>query len=310
MGKYNPRPETAELLNWLLEEIQSVPYEVTLRWAFYQAVQKKGMLKSDYARVKQYAADARKNFWNGWSPTTLVDDTRTIEKNGTGFDDFEDWLAAMKKYEPRYEIYSKQDSIVMLWFEAQAMQRQFEYYASPYRVDFAAFKGDTSINHKWKIAEFLARLYKRYRKQIIILYFGDYEPDKNSGSRAKGLTIPKSAYNDIAVWLVSILAEWNILEVKEGQIYEKGGDQIPLSDIIHMKRIGLNPEHIQEWHLPENPERPGEYQWEALSDEQAGGLITEAIESFWDVLAVRENAEQENNDARKWVRMFESIPTE
>ncbi len=300
--KYNPRPETAELLSWMLEEIQSVPYEVTLRWAFYQAVQKKGLLKSDYGKVKQYAAEARKNFWNGWNPTTLVDDTRKIEKRGHGYDDFKDWLNAMKEKEPVYEIYSKQDTIVTLWFEAQAMSRQFEYYASPYRVSYAAFKGDPSINFKWVIAQYLADLYKRYRKPIVILYFGDYEANKNSGSRAKGLTIPQHAFHDIAGWFLGIL--------ERDEVIKREDWEEDLSKVIRMERIGLNEEHIDEWDLPENPERPGEYQWEALSDEQAGNLITESIQRNWSTEAVNKNTEVENEDTKRWLKMFDSIPKE
>jgi hypothetical protein len=208
----------------------------------------------------------------------------------------------MKEKEPVYEIYSKQDNIVMLWFEAQAMQRQFEYYASPYRVSYAAFKGDPSINFKWNIADYLATLYKRYRKPIVILYFGDYEADKGSGSRAKGLTIPINAFNDIAGWLLGILERDEIVSRKDWE-----GDP---DSVIRMERIGLNPEHIDEWNLPENPERPGEYQWEALNDEQAGTLITEAIETDWSAEAVRKNAENEETDTLRWQKMFDTISTE
>lgn len=299
MNEYNPRPETADLLNWMLEEIQGVPYEVTLRWAFYQAVQKKGLQKGDYGKIKQHAAQARKSFWNGWSPTTLVDDTRKIEMRGHGYNDFEDWLEAMKEKEPVYEIYSKQDKIVMLWFEAQAMQRQFEYYASPYRVSFAAFKGDPSINFKWKIAEYLASLYKRYKKPMVILYFGDYEANKDSGSRAKGLTIPINAFNDISGWLFGILERDEVIKRED---WEDNPDSV-----IKMIRIGLNEEHIGDWDLPENPERPGEYQWEALNDEQAGNLITSSIESNWGVGAVTENTEEEQKGTKRWLRMFDTI---
>ncbi len=299
MSEYKPRPEAADLLDWMLEEIQSVPYEVTLRWAFYQAVQKRGLQKGDYGRVKNLAAQARKSFYNGWNPTTLVDDTRKIEKNGHGYDDFEDWLKAMKEYEPTYEIYSKQDNIVMLWFEAHAMQRQLEYYASPYRVSYVAFKGDPSINFKWNIAEYLASLYKRYKKPIIILYFGDYEADKESGSRAKGLTIPINAFHDISGWFLGILE-------RDGAIKREDWEH-NLSSVIRMERIGLNLEHIEEWSLPENPERPGEYQWEALNDEQAGSLITTAIETNWDKQAVRENIEDEQRGTARWLKMFDTM---
>ncbi len=295
---YTPNPETAELLNWMLHKIQSVPYSVTLRWTFYQAVQERGLLKSDYDSVKKYCAKARKNFWNGWSPMTLVDDTRTIHKAGGGYVDFRDWINSFKDREPLYEVYPHQERIIQIWFEAQAMFSQFDHYASPYRIPLVPFKGDTSINHKWKIAEYLAQLYKQYRKPIVVLYFGDYEPFKDKGSRAKGLTIPLDALDDISEWLAIFLVHYGLLttdEIKQGKMKE----------FLKFVRVGLNQEHINNWHLPENPERPGEYQWEALGDAQARELIDGAIKPYWDVDVIKEIEDKEKAGGQIWREIIE-----
>ncbi len=292
---YNPEPETAEILNWMLKEVKSVPYGVTLRWAFYQCVQELGLQKKDYKRIKSIAAKARKNFWNGWNPETLVDDTRTIHNNGGGYRDFQHWLESFRDRRPVYESYSSQESIVQIWFEAQAMYSQFEHYASPYRIDLVPFKGDTSINHKWKIAEHLASLYRRYRKPIIVLYFGDYEPHRDRGSRAKGITIPLDALKDIRIWLYIQFIKENVASEEEAKELVFGENSI-----LTFIRIGLNQEHVDQWNLPENPERPGEYQWEALGDEQARELITSAIESYQDVTALSEIREREENNTEQW----------
>lgn len=300
---YNPAPETAELLNWMLRKIKSVPYGVSLRWAFYQAVQERGQLKSDYANVKKYTSKARKSFWNGWRPDTLIDDTRTIYKAGHGYDTFFDWFKSLKKLRPVYEVFSHQDKIVQIWFEAQAMYSQFDHYASPYRITLVPFKGDTSINHKWKIgAEYLAALYEKYRKPIVVLYFGDYEPFTDRGSRAKGITIPLNALADIIPYFLDMLGNRGILTVEEiRDIINNGRTE----EWLKFVRVGLNQEHIDKWHLPENPERPGEYQWEALGDEQAQTLIDDSIQQYWSASVIREIEEKEEVDTEKWQKIFD-----
>jgi hypothetical protein len=81
-----------------------------------------------------------------------------------------------------------------------------------------------------------------------VLYFGDLDK--------KGLQIPKSALTDIRKWT-----------------------QVQFDYF----RVGLNSKQVRLYKLPENPERPGQYQWEALDDEAARGLITGALDRFFDL---------------------------
>ncbi len=302
---YKPSPDTAKILNWMLDKIKSVPYGVTLRWAFYQCVQELGLLKSDYSRIKSYAAHARKCFWNGWSPDTLVDDTRTIYKAGHGYINIKEWLNSLRKEEAVYDVYLYQDNIVQIWFEAQAMYSQFNHYASPYRIPLIPFKGDTSINHKWQMAEYLAELYKEYRKPIIILYFGDYEPHFDRGSRGKRLTIPINALKDVRLWFLIHLHRKGVLTWENDEELKHKMEEY--RNIIKFIRVGLNQEHIDRWHLPENPERPGEYQWEALGDEQAKELIEGAIQEYWDPEVINEIINREDRDTEKWQSIFDEV---
>ncbi len=304
-SNYNPSPETAKVLNWMLEEIESVPYGVTLRWAFYQCVQKLGLVKSDYGKIKSYAARARKEFWNGWRPDTLVDDTRTIYKAGHGFQNIGDWLNSLRKEEAIYEVFSRQENIVIIWFEAQAMYSQFEHYTSPYRIPLAPFKGDTSIRHKWDIAEYLAELYKQYRKPIIILYFGDYEPHLDRGSRGKGITIPLNALKDIRKWFLIHLVWMEVIDSENNEEMQRQMKEH--LEALKFVRVGLNKEHIDKWRLPENPERPGEYQWESLGDEPARELIENAIQEYWKPGVINETIDREERDTTKWQGIFDKF---
>lgn len=284
-GRYNPSQETANLLNWAFKRIQEAPYAVTARWAFYRCVQELGLQKGDYGKFIRVTSVARKRFWNKWTPWTLIDDTRNIYTYGGGHSDYEKWFEEQRKNTPRYEPYSTQNEILQIWFEAQAMFSQFKYYTEPLRITIVPFRGDTGVHHKWEIARLLWAVYSIHRKPITILYFGDYEPFEDRGSRAKGLSIPKSALRDIEQWLMWLLQaskiEWN---------------KYPLT----FERVGLNQDQIDKWKLPENPERQGEYQWEALSEKYAEELIMGSIRKHWNIDAIQKLQKREKKDAKKW----------
>lgn len=294
--RYNPSPETANLLNWTLKRIQEAPYAVTARWAFYRCVQELGLQKHDYAKFIRATSIARKRFWNGWMPQTLVDDTRTIYTFGGGHSSYEEWFKEQTEATPQYEPYSTQQEILQIWFEAQAMFSQFRHYAQPLRITVIPFRGDTGVYHKWKIAELLYALYSIHQKPITVLYFGDYEPFADRGSRAKGLTIPISALKDIRRWLGYLIA------AKAKQEIAADTEKI-LKDF----RIGLNAEHIEKWKLPENPERPGEFQWEALSEKYAEELIMGSIRKHWSIEAIEALEKRERKDAVGWRKRLKGV---
>jgi hypothetical protein len=49
---------------------------------------------------------------------------------------------------------------------------------------------------------------------------------------------------------------------------------------IDFKWCGLTKEQAEEFNLPENPEKPGQFQWEALTDPQAKGIISGAMARY------------------------------
>ena len=268
---YNPTPRVAEILNWCLEKVESVPYKVTLRWIFYRAVQEKGLTKKDYHKFKRWVTRARKNFWNGWRPDTLVDDTRKIHGAFAGFKNPQEWILSFKDYRCHLDPWYYQRFLVMIWFEAEAMYSQFSYY-TPTCVPLVPFKGDPSLDLKWKLARMIEEATKKYNKTVVILYYGDYDP--------KGIQIPISALKDIK--------EWCNVDF----------------DFI---RVGLLEEHVKKWNLPENPERPGEYQWEALSDEQAKYLIERGLRLCFDFDAYEDVKKMEEEATNKWKKILENI---
>lgn len=139
----------------------------------------------------------------------------------------------------------EQEYYVQLWFEAEAMHGQFEYYTKDFRVSLVPFRGDCSIPIKWELAKKLEQISQKYGKPIKILYFGDYDK--------KGLQIFSSALKDIRKWC---------------------------KVAFDVERVGLTLEQAQTLNIPDNPNSPGFYQWEALNDAQAGKLILDAVRKY------------------------------
>lgn len=235
---YRPQPNAESILNYSLKLIQSVPYDITLRWLYYRLVQD-GLLeksKRDMDRLKNWTLRARKGFWNGWNPMTLNDDTRNAIIRGLPRD--------MIPAEPDRIL--PQKNYIEIWYEAHAMTRQFWYYTKDKFITLVPFHGDAGIHYKWKIAKRLEERHDVYHKPIIILYFGDCDK--------KGQMIPRSALKDITKWCSADFT------------------------FVH---CGLTLEQTHRFNLSDNPERPGSYQWESLSEEQAESIIMDNLMQYW-----------------------------
>ena len=151
-----------------------------------------------------------------------------------------------------------------LWFEARAMADQFRYYTQ--NITLRPMAGQPSIPFKWETAKFIERAAEVYRRPVVILYFGDLDPG--------GECIEQVICDDVGKWC--------------------GVD----FDFI---RCGLNPGDPERYDIPENPDKPGEYQWEALSDAAASEIITSNVDRF-----VRHDAfsevEHKESEATDWLR--------
>lgn len=240
-----PQKEQAAILDRAYDLVEGVPYTVTARWLFYRLLQDGTYSgKDDYkSKFLPLLSRARKEFYKNWAPDTLADDTRTAITRGDGWLSEESFLRDVGRAEIRLDKWARQENYIEIWFEAKAMKAQFEHYTR--HITLRPFGGDCSIPFKWQIASELQEAYERYEKPITIIYFGDMDK--------KGFQIPESAVKDIREWT---------------------------SAPFEFVRAGLNPGDEVTYSIPENPDKPGSYQWEALSDEAARTLITEWTDKF------------------------------
>jgi hypothetical protein len=136
--------------------------------------------------------------------------------------------------------------------------------------------GQPSIHYKYQTAKHLEQMGERYQLPIVVLYFGDLD--------TSGGIIADVAERDVRKWC----------------------------DVdFTFVRCGLTQQQVVDWNVPENFEKPGEYQWEALSDEGAKTIITQSIEPYLrqDALdaAERRMARATSWARRQFVLMAESL---
>jgi len=254
--EWKPTSKTIELLDKSKAYIDSVPYKVTGRWVFYRLFQD-GVFDGKKAYKDKFHPPidkARKEFYRGWHPDTLADETREIKYYGWGaMDESEvtvDEAVVLDKFKD-------QDYFVIICYEAKAMTQQFEYYTNG--IPLCPFGGQASIPYKWEIAKFLESAKEKYDKPMKVLYFGDCDK--------YGKQIPKTAFRDIKQWC---------------------------NEDFEVIYVGLTKEQAEEFGVPENPDKPNQYQWEALTDEQAKELITTAVCQYQDQDILKETIAKEN----------------
>lgn len=271
---YEPYGKCKAILDKAMEHIQSVDYKVSVRWVFYRLLQD-GFYnsKQDYTKFITLTSRARKSWYGGWQPDTLADETREMRIFPNGGErpepdidelierELEDGKETIDYYQSQIDDYRHhftysidpnyyQDRFCIVLFEARAMLEQFKRYTNG--LTLCPFGGQPSIPYKWKIAKYIEDRCAEYDKSAVILYFGDLDEG--------GQNIFKAAIEDITEWC---------------------------SADIEAVYCGLTQEQAANYQVPENPERPGEYQWEALTDEAAREIITEGISGYYDMNAPR-----------------------
>jgi len=290
---WNPHPKTRELLDRAMWHIESVPYKVSLRWVFYRLLQDgyfqdggmvnyRGKLQPKRTGKKAYNSQwvepctgARKEFHGGeWYPGILIDDTKERIERAGGFADMAHLKARFVEYVAdnvgiQFDHFIYQKDYVIIGFEAHAMSEQFRRYSSG--VDLLPFGGSTSTPFKWDIAGHLRDCFDRYQKPIRFLYFGDCDD--------YGPEIFENALKDIEKWIAMEHPEFK-------------SPPIPAGYFTH-HWCGLTKAQAKTYSVKPNPDKPGQFQWEALTDAAAQAIIFEGMATFLD-LDLKERWEAES----------------
>ena len=264
---------------WLLDQVKALNYQPSLRWCFYRAMEAFALKKSDNPKFKSAISKARKLEMDGWRPDTLADESREVinriwHREAFGVKDYDGFeMSANGEVRQLFSDisapiwHSEIGFYAEVWFEAKAMIGQFRQYV-PREMTLRPFGGDYSIPKKWEAAMKILEMADGGRRKVIILYFGDCD--------TKGRMIPESALKDIREWA-------------------------KVDFTFH--QVGLTESQVKNFALPDNPERPGQYQWEALSDAQAHELIEEGL-SLLPLDELKEIKEQAEDDRVHWLKKY------
>lgn len=269
---YRPNKQNQEILIKAWDLVQSVPYKVTARWLFYKLLPEEFYgHKDDYKnKFIPLMSKARKRFYNEWKPDTLTDDTRLPVIRGTGFLSVEYWLNVLieEGIICKLDKWHKQDYYIEIWFEARGMISQFEYYTK--HITLRPMGGQPSIPLKWEIAKYLENLINP--DNIVILYFGDLDE--------AGELISDVVERDVRSWC-------NV--------------------DFEFIRCGLTNEQVKKYKLPENPEKPNQFQWVGLSDLGAREIIQNAITPFVNHDLILRIEESERNAEKQVKEVLQSL---
>jgi hypothetical protein len=276
---FNPRPKTQLLLQKALAHRHSVPYTPSPRWLSYRLLQD-GLLdaKERFKTFDGVTAKARKAFYGHakgkkahefWHPLTLRDSVRSLDDRGQGHLTLKPFIKEKIDDQVPVEFAHFQDNYVEVWFEAGAMHEQFEHILEEYGIPMLAFRGDTSIPIKYESAIRIEERSKELNKPAVILYFGDCD--------TKGRQIPKSALRDVRAWC-----------------------DVDFS-FVH---CGLTLDQAREMNLPTNPDKPDQYQWEAMSDEQARALVLANVHKYWTLQGVEQAKALQNTLTEQWKKQL------
>jgi hypothetical protein len=248
---------------------------VSLRWLFYKLLQEGHYkTKDDYKNKFCWTfSRARHSYHKNWRPDTLTDEGRNVITRVSGYestaqagDDLRENILGAANIS--IDHFYRQENYVELWFEANAMVSQFQYYTK--NIDLIPMGGTASIPYKWSIAKRLEDAGRRYGKPIKILYFGD---EDYAGHEIQGVI-----ESDVGGWC---------------------------SEPFEVIWCGLTMEQAEHYGIPENFEKKG-YQWEALPDEGAKEIITSAIERHIDLDLINEAEEDAEAFAENWKTKLES----
>ena len=61
-------------------------------------------------------------------------------------------------------------------------------------------------------------------------------------------------------------------------------------------------EQVSKYNLPENFEKPGQYQWEALEDDQAEEIIIQALDGYIDTDIIEAVSDEAQKATEVWQR--------
>ena len=258
------RPQRATL--GLLEQVAHVLAEysdhlpLTLRQVFYRLVAEQGFDKTErsYERLLDAMGNARRA---GMIPFDSIRDDGITDVSPSAYSGKEHFLEVVQGAASRFRLNRQvgQAATIEVWCEAAGMVPQLVRVADPYGISVYSSSGFPSITAKHQAAERV-----RDEGAVIFLHIGDHDPS--------GVHVFSSFEEDVTAWVDSL-----------------GGFGL-------FERVAVTPAQVDAYDLATAPAKKtdrrsfdGETcQAEALGPDVLAAILTNAIESHFDLTAYRE----------------------
>lgn len=202
--------------------------------------------------------DARLAGLLDWS--VMVDRTRTLEELAHWDTPAELVKAAAKQF--RMDRWAKQPVYVEAWIEKDALVGVLEKACPGEDVPFLSCRGYTSQSAMWGAAQRLGEHIGNGQK-VVIIHLGDHDPS--------GIDMTRDIEERLAAFIAIDLGF-------EGVDCEPEDYLHATRDELHVKRIALNQDQVEQYDPPPNPAK--------LTDSRAKGYISKFGRSSWELDAL------------------------
>ena len=294
------KKELVEESKTILEDYEG---KITLRQLYYRLVAKHFIENTinSYKRLSRILVEAR---LNGEIPYEAFEDrTRIAEGEDRHFftpenffayfrDEYEGAEETFRETAQRYELplWYAQENYVEVWVEKQALQNIFKEVAEKYGVTLAVCRGYPSATFLYEAQQRIEESRvdaDGHDRDIVILYFGDYDPT--------GEDIPRHIKQ-------SLEEDFNM-------------------DIWHFEKVALTIEQIEDLNLPPEPTKKSDsrsikfieahgdmaVELDAVEPRTLTHMIETSIQRFFDADAYetrRQVQEDYRNRIEGWIRDY------
>lgn len=243
-GSWEPKAKYSTLISDI-QDILANGESRTVRDVYY-ALEARGKAR-EYRFVKRAVKKGRRAGYI--DPHQIVDASRQTEYvPSMGWDGPEEFVE--ERIEGVWEDYWRnfwrdQPKYVEVWLEKQSLASVFEPICRENVVRLEATRGDWSDS---KVYEATRRLVDKIQagKDVVILYFGDYNPS--------GFHAPVSILDTMGYYGIDLSRDFPGSE--DGRYYDpewRMPANFDSGGSLDFERIALNTEHIEKFDLPENP---------------------------------------------------------
>lgn len=231
-----------ETANGILNEYRAMGYRLSLRQLYYQLVARDYIENSvkSYKRIGNLISDARLAGLIDWQ---MIEDRGRETVIPTAWKSPAQIVrAAAQQF--RVDRWQGQPCHVEVMVEKDALSGILEPVCRELHVRFTANKGYSSSSAMYEAGKRIADAMDRYGRIVHLFYLGDHDPS--------GIDMTRDIKDRIALFSEN--------------------------DGVHVHRLALNYEQVEQWQPPENPAKETDSRYQAYADEFG--------ESSWELDAV------------------------